>query len=215
MTTNLAIVDTDGTHNSWVEVWPGDIIRPEPTSSLNYAAGAIVSNMVTSALGTNGAIQIYNTGSDTVDFVIDVEGWYAGDTTDPAELDEASLAGSQDPTVGETTQTVNDTECAQDVQNQLAGTTATSSDISDAVSQVCSYDLTTDSETPGAVTVVDDSVDPDPADGLTITDSEAEALTAADGTSLAAAAKKRAIYGRSWSQWRYGLTRNWKETNSG
>ena len=44
---------------------------------MNFLAGSTISNMVTSALGSNGAVEVYNNGPDAVDFVIDVEGWYA------------------------------------------------------------------------------------------------------------------------------------------
>jgi uncharacterized protein YvpB len=54
--------------------WPG-------TSNLNWSAGGTQPNLVTVAVGVNGAVSLFN-GNGQTDVVVDVEGWY-GPTASP------------------------------------------------------------------------------------------------------------------------------------
>ena len=63
--------------NGYLTIWADGKALPTPFSSMHYEPNATTSNFVTSALGSNGDIDVYNGGSVAVNFVIDVEGWYA------------------------------------------------------------------------------------------------------------------------------------------
>lgn len=207
---------------------PGETSNAAYKGDADKATVGVVTTTITAISGANGTIRIRNnSGVGTVQVALAAQGWFTAPPTDPAEIDEAENAGSQEPTSSETTQNVDDTQCTQDVETQLAGTTDTSSDIADAVSQTCNYDVTTDTDAPESVTIINDSDEsltdapaspdtaagPDAADGSTITSSQATSMTSADGTTLAAAAMTRTIYWTRWSQYRISAT--WKETNSG
>jgi RHS repeat-associated protein len=79
VTTNIAVIDS-GTNDYWLRVWGHGNTEPA-TSSLNYSAPGTSSGMVTTALGTDGAISIRNIGPDPIDFIVDVEGWYTDSGT--------------------------------------------------------------------------------------------------------------------------------------
>jgi hypothetical protein len=69
----LNVTATEPTAAGFLTVWAGDAPRPT-TSSLNFAAGQTVPNMVTVPV-KNGKIQLYNfTGSTHV--IVDVSGYY-------------------------------------------------------------------------------------------------------------------------------------------
>ena len=75
--TDLTAVNANSTvGNGYLTMWADGTPLPTPFSSMHYEPSAITSNMVTSALGANGAVDVYNGGSVAVNFVIDVEGWY-------------------------------------------------------------------------------------------------------------------------------------------
>jgi hypothetical protein len=74
----LNVTATDTTTAGYLTVWPADAPRPV-ASSLNWGAGQTVPNSVTVAVGTGGAVDVYNPGGQT-DVVIDVTGYYSDDT---------------------------------------------------------------------------------------------------------------------------------------
>jgi RHS repeat-associated protein len=76
VTTNLAVIN-GGTTTGYLEMWADGTTRPNPGSSLNYLGSTWSSNMVTSSLGSDGKIELYNSGPNAVDYVVDVEGWYS------------------------------------------------------------------------------------------------------------------------------------------
>lgn len=57
-----------------VTIWPGDAPVP-PTSSLNLTTGQTAANLVTTAVGPDGTIQLTN-NTGTVDLVVDIVGWF-------------------------------------------------------------------------------------------------------------------------------------------
>lgn len=64
---------------SFVTAWPTGAQRPT-ASNLNLVAGQSVTNTVVVALGTGGAVSLYNL-SGTTNMVVDVVGWYASTTS--------------------------------------------------------------------------------------------------------------------------------------
>ena len=64
---------------SYLTVWPDGETRPL-ASSLNFAAGDNVPNLVTVALPQDGKIDVYN-AAGTVDLLVDVEGYDAAEAT--------------------------------------------------------------------------------------------------------------------------------------
>jgi hypothetical protein len=62
--------------SGFLTVWPSGAARPI-SSNLNFAPGAVVSNGVLAALGTNGAISIYNHGSSqSTHALADISGYF-------------------------------------------------------------------------------------------------------------------------------------------
>jgi hypothetical protein len=70
----LNVAAVDPSLPSDLRIWPTPQSRPN-TSSLNFAAGQTISNLVVARVGTNGNIEIYN-NSGTVDVVADIVGYY-------------------------------------------------------------------------------------------------------------------------------------------
>lgn len=77
----LNVTATGGTVPSYLSVYPTGIGRPA-TSSVNFIPGTTVANLVQVGVGVGGSISLYNDAGN-VDVIIDVEGWYAADTTSP------------------------------------------------------------------------------------------------------------------------------------
>ena len=69
----LNVTVTDTTAPSFLTVWPAGGARPL-SSSVNWAGGQVVANLVTVAVGSGGAVSLYNDAGN-VDVVVDVEGW--------------------------------------------------------------------------------------------------------------------------------------------
>lgn len=73
---DVDIFDQTGISGGWTHLWPDDGIEPNPSMAVQYAPSGSSSNLVTVGLGADGGIEIRNRGSDSIDFAIDVEGWY-------------------------------------------------------------------------------------------------------------------------------------------
>ncbi len=80
----LNVTAANGTAASYFTVYPDGQLKPgqpkPPTSSLNFAAGQNVANLVTVALPTDGKVDVYN-ANGTADLIVDVEGYYAPEAT--------------------------------------------------------------------------------------------------------------------------------------
>ena len=74
----LNVTATNPSAASFLTVWPAGQSRPD-TSNLNMVPGRTVPNMVTVGLGAGGQVSIYN-ASGAVDVLIDVMGYFSGDT---------------------------------------------------------------------------------------------------------------------------------------
>ena len=66
------------TNPGFLTVYPSGIARPE-ISSLNFASGMTIANLVTLPVGDGGRISVYNPFGE-VDVLFDVAGFYAGST---------------------------------------------------------------------------------------------------------------------------------------
>ena len=68
---NITVVSTAG--GGYLTAWSAGATQPD-TSSINWTAGQIAANMVTSKLSSNGQMEIYD--SSAADVIVDVVGWY-------------------------------------------------------------------------------------------------------------------------------------------
>lgn len=97
---NLTVTQAAGA--GYVTIFPTGTARPE-ASVINFSPGADIANMITAALGSNGAIDIYNAQADA-HLLADIAGYLvpAGEGTDPqgpvGPQGPAGPAGPQGPT---------------------------------------------------------------------------------------------------------------------
>lgn len=76
----VSITATGGTSSGYLSAYPD--LTPQPiTSTVSYSAGATTTNNAITPLGPDGEIAIYNSSSGTVQYYIDVTGYYTTDTT--------------------------------------------------------------------------------------------------------------------------------------
>lgn len=90
------VVDLTALHASndtagFARAWADGTAEPN-ISALEYAPDSIRSNTNTVPVGLDGAIQIHNISNTTVDFVIDIEGWYAGASSTLCNHDDITLS---------------------------------------------------------------------------------------------------------------------------
>lgn len=72
---DLTVTVTDTSQPSYLTVWPTGQTQPV-SSNLNFLAGQTVANNVVVAVGTGGAVSIFNANGNA-DVVVDVSGYYA------------------------------------------------------------------------------------------------------------------------------------------
>lgn len=70
----LNLTVTNATDASFVQVWPRGLPRPT-SSNLNFDAGQTIPNLVTTRLGPDGKVSIFN-ASGSVDVIVDVVGYF-------------------------------------------------------------------------------------------------------------------------------------------
>lgn len=88
-----ASTDTAGFARAWADG------TAEPNiSDVEYAPNSIRSNTNTVPVGLDGAIEIHNLGTAAVDFVVDIEGWYAGPSSTLCAHDDTTILNAS--TVG-------------------------------------------------------------------------------------------------------------------
>ena len=90
------VVDLTAVHASndtagFARAWADGTAEPN-ISDVEYAPNSIRSNTNTVPVGLDGAIQIHNLSNTTVDFVIDIEGWYAGASSTLCNHDDITLS---------------------------------------------------------------------------------------------------------------------------
>ncbi|MET3449841.1 amidase domain-containing protein [Curtobacterium sp. 1544] len=102
------VVDLIAIHGStdtagFARAWADGTAEPN-ISDVEYAPNSIRSNTNTVPVGLDGAIEIHNLGTASVDFVVDIEGWYAGGASTMCANDTDSILGeaadTTTPTVG-------------------------------------------------------------------------------------------------------------------
>ena len=70
----LNVTVTQPTDSSWITVWPSGVAMPN-ASNLNMVAGQTVANLVTTKVGSNGAVRFAN-ANGSVHLIADVVGWF-------------------------------------------------------------------------------------------------------------------------------------------
>jgi RHS repeat-associated protein len=72
---NVHTTHAGNTAGGFARVWASD--APEPsTSSIDYAPSSVRSNLISTAISANGFISIHNVSNFTLNYKIDLEGWY-------------------------------------------------------------------------------------------------------------------------------------------
>ncbi|TMD48957.1 MAG: hypothetical protein E6I86_04935, partial [Chloroflexi bacterium] len=66
---------TEPTRPGYLTVYPSGVSRPL-ASNLNFDAGQTVPNLVVVKVGADGNIVVFNGSNGTVEFIVDVTGWY-------------------------------------------------------------------------------------------------------------------------------------------
>lgn len=92
------VVDLTAIHASndsagFARAWADGTSEPN-ISDVEYAPDSIRSNTNTVPVGLDGAIEIHNISSTTVDFVVDIEGWYAGASSTMCANDVDTIIGA-------------------------------------------------------------------------------------------------------------------------
>ncbi len=78
VTVNLTVVDT-GTAGGYARAYASGTTEPTNVSTLTFnkgTAGAYTTNLATIPVGADNAIKIHNVSTDTVDYILDLNGWY-------------------------------------------------------------------------------------------------------------------------------------------
>jgi hypothetical protein len=78
----LRVTVTQPTSSGWVAVW-GSGALPN-ASNINFAAGQVVGNLVTTPVAPDGSVSLYNGSPGTVQLVVDVSGYYLAGTPQAA-----------------------------------------------------------------------------------------------------------------------------------
>lgn len=79
MTANLTVVDT-GAAGGYARAYASGTTEPTGVSTLTFSpatAGTLTTNLATIPVGTDNAIKIHNVSTDTVDYILDLQGWYS------------------------------------------------------------------------------------------------------------------------------------------
>ena len=78
ITANLTVVDA-GTAGGYVRAYASGTTEPTNVATLTFnkgTAGAYTTNLATIPVGSDNAIKIHNLSTDTVDIILDLNGWY-------------------------------------------------------------------------------------------------------------------------------------------
>jgi hypothetical protein len=86
------ITAVDPAADGFLTAWPAQTPRPD-ASSINYARGRTVANLVTVAVGPDGGLDL--AASTATDVILDVVGWYA--TPPPVLPDKSAVASAYLP----------------------------------------------------------------------------------------------------------------------
>jgi hypothetical protein len=79
----LNVTETQATHSGYLTAYPDGLSRPV-VSNVSFPAGQTVANLVTVRLGADGAVDLYNGTSGSVQIIADLRGYYlSGAAVDP------------------------------------------------------------------------------------------------------------------------------------
>jgi hypothetical protein len=103
---SAVVIDLTAVHGSsdtggYAKAWADGTSEPGAFSDIEYAPNSIRSNTNTVPVGVDGAIEIHNVSTASVDFVLDIEGWYAGASStlcarDATTISNVSTTGASD-----------------------------------------------------------------------------------------------------------------------
>ena len=79
----INVTAVDSTKPGDVTVYPADKAKPT-ASNLNFAARQVKASLVLTAVSTAGAVKLYNNSSQSIDLLIDVQGYFDGTTAPTA-----------------------------------------------------------------------------------------------------------------------------------
>lgn len=77
-----------GANGGTATVWPTGVSRPGAMYSITFPKNTIRSNTAIVPLGADGNIQLYSDGPDTADYIVDLQGYYNGLPTGPADTNQ-------------------------------------------------------------------------------------------------------------------------------
>jgi Chaperone of endosialidase len=86
---NVTVIPHAGAVDNYVTLWPGGSVTPPVVSTLNDPQGVTIANAAIIAAGTDGSVNLYNSGPATID-VIDMNGYFAA----PTDLNENTAIGA-------------------------------------------------------------------------------------------------------------------------
>ncbi|MCZ2404395.1 DUF2599 domain-containing protein [Paenarthrobacter sp. Z7-10] len=76
---NLSVIDNSAS-GGYARAWASGADEPSNVGALTFATGTHT-NLITVPVGiSDGAVQIHNVSPDTVDYIVDLEGWYTAPT---------------------------------------------------------------------------------------------------------------------------------------
>lgn len=78
----LRVTVTQPTSTGWIAVWGGGALPN--ASNMNFAAGQVVGNLVTTPVAADGSVSLHNGSPGTVQIVVDVSGYYLAGTPQAA-----------------------------------------------------------------------------------------------------------------------------------
>ena len=74
LSTNVPSVGASA--NGWLTLYPGSGGATPLASTLNYSGGRTIANNAILGLSIDGKLSIYNSGPQTINFIIDVNGYF-------------------------------------------------------------------------------------------------------------------------------------------
>jgi hypothetical protein len=93
---NLTVVDA-GTKGGYARAWADGTTEPAGVSTLTFnpqTAGTMTTNLATVPVGLDGAIEIHNVSADTVNYAVDLEGFYQNTSSTMCANDTDSILGT-------------------------------------------------------------------------------------------------------------------------
>lgn len=93
---NFTVID-QGTKGGYARAWSDGTPEPTNVGTLTFdpqTAGSMTTNLATIPVGLDGAIEIHNVSADTVDYIVDLEGFYQNTSSSLCAQDADSILGT-------------------------------------------------------------------------------------------------------------------------